>query len=144
LVEIYDLNPEADSRLANLSSRALVTTGENVVIGGVIVGEGGGVNGAGSARVVVRGMGPSLTQSGVVGALQDPELLLFDPNGNVIATNNNWRDGQATELTAVGLAPDDDREAALVATLRRGGYTAVVRGTAGTTGVALVEVYYLQ
>jgi len=145
LIELYDLNTDANAHFGNLSSRGLIIEGnDHVMIGGVIVGEGDGVNGAGSARVAVRGMGPSLSQSGVAGALQDPELLLFDPNGNVIAANDNWRDGQATELTAVGLAPGDDREAALVATLRRGGYTAVVRGKSMTTGVALVEVYYIQ
>ncbi|MGI8819513.1 MAG: sialidase family protein [Chthoniobacterales bacterium] len=144
LIELYDLDPAANSRFGNLSSRGLVAPGaDNVMIGGVIVGPGTGVSGAGSARVALRGMGPSLAQSGIADALQDPELLVFDANANLVASNDNWRSSQEAELQTLGLAPGDEREAAFVTTLRRGNYTAIVRGKDGTTGVALVEAYYI-
>ena len=114
------------------------------MIGGLIIGGGEGTDGAGSARVVLRGIGPSLAQRGVNGALQDPELLLFDSNGSVIQANDNWRQTQQAEIQALNLAPGDDREAAMVASLPRGNYTAIVRGRDGTTGVALVEAYNVQ
>jgi hypothetical protein len=144
LVEVYDLTPGANSRLANISTRSFVDVGEDVMIGGFIIGGGEGTGGAGAARVVVRGIGPSLASSGVAGALQDPELVLFDGNGAVIQTNDNWRQTQQTELQSLNLAPTDDREAALVASLPGGNYTAIVRGRDGTTGVALVEAYNVQ
>ena len=94
LVEVYDLAPGSSSKLANISTRSFVDQGEQVMIGGLIIGAGEGTDGAGSARVVLRGIGPSLTASGVNGALQDPELLLFDGNGSVIQANDNWRQTQ--------------------------------------------------
>ena len=144
LVEVYDLATGSNSKLANISTRSFVDQGEQVMIGGLIIGGGEGTNGAGSARVVLRGIGPSLAQQGVNGALQDPELLLFDGNGSVIQANDNWRQTQQGEIQALNLAPNDDREAALVASLPRGNYTAIVRGRDGTTGVALVEAYNVQ
>jgi hypothetical protein len=145
LVEIYDLTPEASARFGNLSSRGRIFPGENnVMIGGVIVGAGGGVDGAGSTKVVVRAIGPTLGQFGVADALQDPELLVFDANANIVASNDNWGTGpSAGELVSLQLAPNHEREGALVATLRRGNYTAIVRGVAQSTGVGLVEVYYV-
>jgi hypothetical protein len=144
LVEVYDLTPASSSKLANISTRSFVEQGEQVMIGGLIIGGGEGTDGAGSARVVLRGIGPSLAQQGVTGALQDPELLLFDGNGTVIQANDNWRQTQQNEIQALNLAPTDDREAALVASLPRGNYTAIARGRDGTTGVALVEAYNVQ
>ncbi|MBA3272552.1 MAG: exo-alpha-sialidase [Chthoniobacterales bacterium] len=144
LVEAYDLNPMSNSRLANISSRGLAATGENVIIGGIIIGAGRGVDGGGSARVVLRGLGPSLAQSGVSNALQNPELQLVDGNGSTVAFNDDWRQTQQAELQATGIPPNDDRESAIVVTLRKGDYTAIVRGKGGTTGVALVESYDLQ
>ena len=144
LVEIYDLAPGANSRLANISTRSFVEAGENVMIGGLIIGAGAGPDGAGSTRVVLRATGPSLSQQGVTGALQDPELLLFDANGSVIETNDNWRQTEQADVRTLNLAPRDDREAALVASLPRGSYTAIVRGRDGTTGVALIEAYNVQ
>lgn len=142
LVELYDLSPDANSRFANLSSRGLVAPGENnVIIGGVIVGDGEGANGAGSVRVALRGIGPSLAQRDVSGALQDPELVLLDANANIIATNDDWKQSQEQEVRDLNLAPDDERESVIVTTLRRGNYTAIVRGKGETTGIALVESY---
>ena len=122
-------------KLANISARGLVQTGDNVMIGGFIL------SGANDANVIVRAMGPSLP---VPGKLEDPSLELFDRNGTSIAMNDNWGDTQQAEITATGIPPNDQRESAIVATLSPGAYTAIVRGVNNTTGVALVEVYALQ
>ena len=144
LVEVYDLASDANSRLANISTRSFVSAGENVMIAGLIIGARDSASNAGSARIVLRGLGPSLAQAGVASALEDPELLLFDGNGAVIQTNDNWRETQQNEIRSLNLAPADDREAVLVASLPRGNYTAIVRGRDETTGVALVEAYNVQ
>ncbi len=136
LIEVYDLEPAVRSILANISSRGFVGTGNNVLIGGFIIG----VNGT-SANVVARALGPSLSNSNVSGTLQDPILELHNANGVVVATNDNWKDSQETTIQSIGLAPPDNRESAIFATLAAGHYTAIVRGRNETTGVALVEVY---
>jgi uncharacterized delta-60 repeat protein len=136
LVEAYDLDPAAGS-LGNISTRGFVNTGDNVMIGGFIVGSA-------DAIVLVRAIGPSLTDFGVPGALRDPTLELHDSDGNTLTTNDDWKDTQQAEIEATGLAPSDDRESAILATLPPGGYTAIVRGALDTTGVGLVEVYHLQ
>ena len=124
LVEVYDLSQAVAAKLANISTRALVGTGSNVVIAGFILGNSGGEN-----RVVVRGIGPSLTGAGIPNVLADPTLELRDNNGALILGNNNWQDdpAQAAELTAAGLAPSDSLESALAATLPPGLYTAYSR-----------------
>jgi hypothetical protein len=138
LVEVFDLDSAAASKLGNLSTRAFVRTGSNVVIAGFILG-----NGTGDDRVVVRGLGPSLSQFGVPNPLQDPTLELRDQNGTLLKSNNDWADDptQAGEITAAGLAPTDGKESAIAATLPPGLYTAVLAGSNATTGVGLVEVY---
>jgi hypothetical protein len=138
LVEVFDLDAAAASKLANLSTRAFVRTGSNVVIAGFILGNGGGDD-----RVIVRGLGPSLGQFGISNPLQDPTLELRDQNGTLLKTNNDWADdpAQATEITAAGLAPTDGKESAIAATLPPGLYTAILAGVNATTGVGLVEVY---
>jgi hypothetical protein len=138
LVEVYDLQISASSKLANLSTRGLVGTAQNVMIGGTIV------TGPDAARVVFRALGPSLTAAGIQNPLGDPQLDLFDANGVTISANNNWRDSQAAAITNAGLAPSSDLESAIVADLTPGNYTAVVSGVNGATGVALVEAYHLQ
>ena len=138
LVEGYDLDPSAGSKLGNISTRTLVQTGDNVMIGGLII------TGAGQKEVIVRAMGPSLTQDGITNALADPTLELHDPNGTLLASNDNWKDTQQTEIQATGLAPTNDKESAIVRTLTPGNYTAIVRGVNDGTGVALVEVYGLN
>ena len=140
VVEAYDLDQAANSKLANIATRGFVDTNDNVMIGGLIVG---GHNGSG-ARVLVRASGPSLTAFGVSGALADPTLELRDGNGSKIAINDNWKDGQQTAIQATTLAPTDDRESAVLITLPAGNYTAIVRGRDNTTGVALVEVYNVK
>lgn len=141
LVEGYDLDQAADSQLANISTRGFVEAGSNVMIGGFILGNLG--NGGGSANVLIRALGPSLTQAGVSGALADPTLELHDANGALLQSNDNWKDTQQTEIEATGIPPQDDLECALVATLSPGAYTAIVAGKGGLTGVGLVEVYRL-
>ncbi len=139
LVEIYDLNPGVDSKLANLSTRALIDTGNNIVIAGFILG------GSGNDRIVARGIGPSLSALGVPNALPNPTLELRDGNGTLLMANDDWQDdpAQAAELTAAGLAPTNDLESGIAATLAPGLYTALLAGANNGTGVGLVEVYDL-
>ena len=139
LVEVYDLDQAGDAKLANISSRGTVQTDDNVMIGGFIVGPPD----VGSARTLLRAIGPSLTARGVPDALQDPILEVYDGNGTLLATNDGWRDSQAPEIEATGMAPTDDREAAILGDAPAGPYTAIVRGKNGT-GVGLVEVYSLR
>ena len=130
----------AIGQLLNISSRLSVQTGENVLIGGFIV------TGTDPKKVIARGIGPSLTGGGVQGALADPILELHGAGAFATITNDNWRDTQAAEIKATGIAPADDLESAIVATLpaNNSGYTAIVRGKDNTTGVGVVEVYDLD
>jgi peptidase M23-like protein len=137
LVEVYDLAQGANSKLANISTRGFVDTGDNVMIGGFIIGGAG----QGSAGVVVRGIGPSLASFGVANPLANPVLEIHDGNGVLETLNDDWRDCQAAEIQATGLQPTNNSESAVLATLRPGNYTAIVRGKNNTTGVALIEVY---
>ncbi len=144
LIEVYDVDTNANSILANISTRGFAGTGDNVMIGGEIIGRGLGANGAGSVKVLIRGLGPSLTQANVAGALQDPTIELHDGNGAIIASNDNWKDTQQSAIQATGLAPSDDRESAILTILTKGGYTAILRGKNNTTGIALIEAYKIQ
>ena len=140
VIEVYDLSPSAASKLGDISTRAFVNTGDNIVIAGFILG-----NNSGMDRIVARGIGPSLTNFGVSDALADPTLELRDSNGALLIANNNWRDdsAQAAELMADGLAPGDNLESGIAATLPPGLYTALLAGLNNGTGVGLVEVYDL-
>jgi phospholipase/lecithinase/hemolysin len=135
LVEVYDLEANTSSTLGNLSTRGFVGTGDNVMIAGLIIGNGD------LPIVVVRAIGPTLASSGIVNPLPDPKVELHDGNGAIIGQNDDWKEGQTQPLFATLLNPSNDREAAVVAFLAPGNYTAVVRGKNDTTGVALVEVY---
>jgi hypothetical protein len=135
VVEAYDLNQAADSKLANVSTRGLVQTDENVLIGGMIV------LGQNPLRVIVRAIGPSLTVSGALG---NPTLELRDGNGGLLALNDDWRSDQENEIIATTIPPSNDLESAIVRTLAPGNYTAIVRGANNTTGVAVVEAYGLN
>src|SRR5204862_7843166 len=99
----------------------------------------------GNDRLVVRGIGPSLSAVGIAGALANPTLELRDSNGVLLMANDNWADdpSQATELTADGLAPTNYLESAMAVTLSPGDYTALLAGLNNGTGVGLVEVYDL-
>jgi len=140
LVEVYDINSGAFAELTNVSTRGFVGTGDNVMIGGIITSGGNG-----STQVVVRGLGPtlSLTQFGVSGALADPVVSLFDGNGDLVSTNNNWKDKQQAAIEAAGLAPPNDLEAVILAPVAAGNYTAILSGNGGATGIGLVEIYKL-
>ena len=135
------------STLGNVSTRAFVQTGDRVVIGGFIV------QGTQTKRVIIRAIGPELTQYGIPNALGNPTLELHDGTGALIASNNNWwttiiggiiTTNQVAAIQASGYAPSDGRESAMIVNLPPGNYTAIVRGMANTSGVALVEVYDLQ
>jgi hypothetical protein len=138
LIEVYDLTGAVPAKLANISTRAFVDRDDNIVIAGFIL-----ANNPGLDRVIVRGIGPSLTAMGIAGALANPTLELRDGNGASLASNNNWLDdpAQAAEIAEAGLAPTEDLESAIAATLPPGLYTALLSGLNSSTGIGLVEVY---
>jgi hypothetical protein len=135
LVEVYDLDLAADSRLANIATRGRVGEGDDVLICGTIA------VGNGVTTVLFRALGPS---TGVPGALNDPTLELHDGQGATIATNDNWQDTQGAAIQNTTIPPNDPREAAILRDLTPGAYTAVVRGKNGTTGVAVIDAYQLN
>ena len=140
VVEVYDVEPTSASRLGNVSGRALVLTQGNVLISGFIVG-----NNIGASKVVVRGLGPSLAQSGVTNPLPDPTLEVRDSNGGLVIADDNWQDNasQSAQISADNLAPSNPLESAVATSLLPGTYTAIVAGKNGGTGVGVVEVYNL-
>ncbi|MGH7939328.1 MAG: hypothetical protein ACRD5Z_09840 [Bryobacteraceae bacterium] len=142
LVETYDLDITAGaSLLANLSTRGNVGTGDNVMIGGLIIGAGGG----GFTSVIIRGLGPSLMDAGITNALADPALELHDGNGDVIDSNDNWMDDRNMQtISNHHLAPTNANEAALYEILPAGQYTAILSGAGGSTGIGLVETYDVE
>jgi hypothetical protein len=134
VIEAYDLGQGSDSKLANISTRGLVQTGDDIMIGGFFV-----LNAP--QKVIIRAIGPSL---GIAGQLDDPTLQLFDGDGTLIGDNDDWTDTQQAEVEQTGIPPNDGRESAIVQTLAPAAYTAIVRGLNGGTGIALVEVYALD
>jgi glucose/arabinose dehydrogenase len=138
LVEIYDLDPASASTLANISTRSSVETGDNRLIGGFILGSNGG-----GGKIIVRAIGPSLTQFGISNALADPTLELRDSNGALLLADDNWQDdpNQAAQITASGIAPSNPLESTISISLLPGAYTAIVAGKNGGTGIGLVEIY---
>ncbi|HEY3662902.1 MAG TPA: Ig-like domain-containing protein, partial [Chthoniobacterales bacterium] len=140
LLEIYDLNPDGTSQLANFSSRASVQSEDGIVIAGFILGVE-----QTEADVVIRALGPSLTAQGVTGALADPTLELRDSDGALVKSDDNWQDDpeQAAMINASGLAPENPLEAALEVNLPPGSYTAILAGNGGS-GVGIVEIYNKQ
>jgi hypothetical protein len=141
VVEAYDLDHTADSKLGNISTRGFVDVDDNVMIAGLIVGPANGT----SAKILVRALGPTLGDLGVPGFVADPTLDLVNSDGVVVRSNSNWKDDplQRSAIEAAGLAPSHDEEAALVETVAPGAYTAIVKGNNRTTGVGLVEVYHI-
>jgi hypothetical protein len=143
----YDLSPGASSSLGNISTRSFVQTGEHVMIGGFIV------QGTGPKRVIIRAIGPELTQHGITDALANPRLELHNGSGALIATNDDWQttivggiitSNQVSDIQNSGHAPTAASESAIIADLQPGNYTAIVSGVNNTLGVALVEVYDLN
>jgi hypothetical protein len=140
LVEVYDLDPPGGgARLANISTRGSVLSGNGVLIGGFILGEGDW-----STPIIARAIGPSLSRAGVSGVLADPILELHDRYGALIASNDDWRGIDTGEILTARLAPSDSRESAIVMRLAPGNYTTIVSGKNGATGVGLVEIYNLR
>jgi hypothetical protein len=137
VVEAYDLDTLNNSKFANLSTRGFVETGDNILIGGFITG-----NRNGSINVLVRALGPSLPAA-VPNRLMDPILELYNENGAIMATNNDWQDSQKTDIEQTGIPPSDPRESAIHVSLAPGAYTAILRGV-NATGNGLVEVYNIQ
>jgi uncharacterized protein YkwD len=137
VVQVYDLNTAANSRLANVSTRGFVQTGDNVLFAGTIV------LGQTSEPVVIRAIGPSLN---IAGKVADPTLELVDSNGTRIAFNDNWRTSQEVDIIATTVPPANNLESAIVASLSGNGsnYTAIVRSATNTPGIAVVEVYALN
>ena len=140
LVEVYDLSEAVPAKMANMSTRAFVSTGDNIVIAGFLLG-----NHSGDVRIVLRGIGPSLTASGVSNALANPRLELRGGDGAILVANDDWQDdpAQAAELTAALLAPTNDFESGIATTLSPGPYTALLSGVNNGAGNGLVEVYEL-
>ena len=147
LVEMYDLSPSTTSILGNISTRTFVQTGENVMIGGFVV------QGTGTKRVIVRAIGPELTQYGITNALANPTLELHDATGALIGSNDDWQTtmiggiistNQVSDIQNSGHAPTAANESAIVANIPAGNYTAIVRGVNDTTGVALIDMYDLN
>jgi hypothetical protein len=141
VVEVYDLGTASldgasEAKLDQISTRGTVLTDDDVMIGGFIIS-------AAPSKVLVRAIGPEL--NGIVpDPLQDTTLELRDASGSLIHFNDDWRTTQERQITETTVPPTDDREAAIVATLNPGNYTAIVRGKDNATGVALVEVYGLK
>jgi uncharacterized repeat protein (TIGR01451 family) len=137
LIEIYDIDQTTGSELANISTRGFVLTGNNVMIGGFILG------GSNNTRIVVRGIGPSLAQFGLNPVLNDPTLELHDSNGATLISNNDWQDDptSAAQLISFGLAPQNVRESAIATSLPPGAFTGILAGNNGGTGIGLIEIY---
>src|SRR5205807_6337221 len=136
VVEAYDLDRTVDSKLANISTRGFVQTGDNVLIAGTII------LGHAPQKVIIRAIGPSLN---VPGKLADPTLELHDANGGILESNDNWVDSPNKQaIIDSTIPPTNNMESAIVRTLAPANYTAIVRGVNNTTGIAVVEVYALN
>jgi arylsulfate sulfotransferase len=139
LVELYDLSPQSNSKMANMSTRGFVGTLDDVLISGFTIGD------VGSATVIVRALGPSLANYGLSGVLSDPILTVYDSTGAVIASNDNWLDNiNWVDVQKNSLSPPNEQESALVLHLPAGAYTAIETGANGETGIGLVEVYTID
>jgi hypothetical protein len=138
LVEVYDFSQAVPAKLANISTRASVSGGSDVVIAGFMLGHSGG-----DAKIVIRGLGPSLANAGLPNALADPTLELRNGNGTLLSANNDWQDDptQASALLFAGLAPSNNLESGIVANLPPGLYTALLAGRNNGAGLGLIEVY---
>jgi len=138
LAEVYDVDPAANSELGNISGRSFVQTGEDVMIGGFIIG-----NNIGATQVIIRAIGPSLSQHGVSNFLADPTLELYNGNGALLRSNDNWQDDgdQAARINAANLAPSSSVESAIWASLAPGNYTVIMRGKNNGVGIGLAEIY---
>ncbi len=137
IIEVYDFAPDNTVHLTNISTRGFVGAGDNVLIGGIVI------NGPEEQRIMVRVLGPSLAGYGVGGALSDPMVEVHDQAGNLVASNDDWKDTQEAEIRQGGILPLDDLDCGLVITLASGNYTVIVRGYHGATGVGIFEAFRL-
>ena len=139
IVDAYDLSAASPAKLVNVATRGLIQPGDKLMIAGFIIQNG-------SVRAVIRAIGPSLVQFGITNALPDTTLQIRDPNGAIVIENDDWQSNpqQKQELEATGLQPSNSLEAAVIATIQPGQYTAQVRGKPESTGIGVVEVYFLQ
>jgi hypothetical protein len=137
VVDAYDLSPGSTARVANIATRGLIQPGDKLMIAGFIVQNG-------PVKIVVLATGPSLAAFGISNALPDTTLQVRDQNGVIVRENDDWQTDQKAEIEATGLQPSDPKEAAVVATLQPGQYTAQVRGKPEATGIGVVQVFFLQ
>ena len=137
LVDAFDLDAGSSARLANIATRGLVQPGDGLMIAGFIVDHG-------AVQVVIRAIGPSLQQFGISNALPDTTVQLRDQQGTIVLENDDWKTSQKQQLENIGLQPSHDLEAALIATIQPGQYTAQVRGKGNASGIGVVEVYFPQ
>jgi hypothetical protein len=137
VVDAYDLSAASPAKLANIATRGLIQPGDKLMIAGFIVQTA-------PVKAVIRAIGPSLSAFGITNALADTTLQLRDQNGTIVRENDDWRTDQEQELINTGLQPTNDLEAALVQTIPPGQYTAQVRGKPETTGIGVVQVYFLD
>ncbi|MBV9008331.1 MAG: NHL repeat-containing protein [Verrucomicrobia bacterium] len=139
LVEVYDMNLASLSQLSNISSRGLVQSSNQPMIGGFVATAGNG-----SSMILVRALGPTLSHYGVTGTLPSPVVRLANANGQTVAFNAGWKTTQEAAIQATGIAPPSDLESAILITVTNAPYTAVVTDRNGASGIALVEVYHLR
>jgi hypothetical protein len=137
LTEVYNVGSSGNGKLANIATRGQVLTDDKVMICGLIIG------GPSNHSILFRALGPSLSP-GVAGVLADPVMQVINAQGQTLASNDNWRDTQQTDIQATGLAPSNNMESAVLRTLGPGLYTAIVRGRQHTVGIALAEIYSLN
>jgi hypothetical protein len=137
IVDAYDLSPASPARLANVATRGLIQPGDQLMIAGFIIQQG-------DVRAVVRAIGPSLSAFGINNALPDTTLQLRDVNGAIVRENDDWETDQKADLETTGLQPGSSLEAAIVDTIAPGQYTVQVRGKPETTGIGVVEIYFLE
>jgi hypothetical protein len=138
LVEVYDLSPASEARLANMSTRGTIGTGDQVLISGLTLGD------VRSSTVILRVLGPTLASFGIGNPVSDPILTVYNSYGTILTSNNNWRDAPyAVDLQQIGLAPGNDAESAIILNLPAGAYTTLAFGANGSTGIGVVEVFTL-
>lgn len=134
----YAHNPRSTiSPLLNISTRGMVGTGENVLIGGFII------RGQSPTKILVRALGPTLTSFGIVGAVPDTTIELYR-GSTLVGSNDDWKTTQQAAVAATTFAPTNDKESAIVTTLNPGAYTVIVRGKNNSTGIGLIDAFLID
>jgi pectate lyase len=135
VLDMFDLNKSAPSKLVNISSRGTVDP-NNPQIAGFIAESGW-------TKLIIRGIGPSLANFGIQNPISDPTLTLYDANGTQIAYNNNWQDSQGGGISQIGMQPSDWREAVILTNLPPGTYSAILRDYWNASGIGSIQLYQL-